>query len=62
MVKMDGCYRQTIGCLKRRYYFSARRNAVDAACAIACGYLYNVGCIKWGGETQALIYNPKQER
>src|SRR5437763_6956141 len=39
--------------------FQKGGNAVDAACAMlaACCTMWDV--LSWGGETQALIYNPK---
>ena len=39
--------------------FSQGGNAIDAACAMlaATSTMYDV--LSWGGETQALIYNPK---
>src|SRR5215210_2361286 len=42
--------------------FQQGGNAVDAACAMlaACCTMWDV--LSWGGETQALIYNPKTKK
>ncbi|HHZ98757.1 MAG TPA: gamma-glutamyltransferase family protein, partial [Candidatus Marinimicrobia bacterium] len=42
--------------------FSQGGNAIDAACAMlaATATMYDV--LSWGGETQALIYNPKTKK
>jgi gamma-glutamyltranspeptidase/glutathione hydrolase len=39
--------------------FSPGGNAVDAACAMLAATCTMWDVLSWGGETQALIYNPK---
>src|SRR4029450_12107227 len=39
--------------------FQKRGNAVDAACAMIAATCTMWDVLSWGGETQALIYNPK---
>ena len=42
--------------------FSQGGNAVDAACAMLAATCTMYDVLSWGGETQALIYNPKTEK
>lgn len=42
--------------------FSKGGNAVDAACAILAANCTMWDVLSWGGETQALIYNPKTKK
>ena len=42
--------------------FSHGGNAVDAACAMLAATCTMYDVLSWGGETQALIYNPKTEK
>ena len=42
--------------------FSDGGNAVDAACAMLAATCTMYDVLSWGGETQALIYNPKTEK
>jgi gamma-glutamyltranspeptidase/glutathione hydrolase len=42
--------------------FQKRGNAVDAACAMIAATSTMWDTLGWGGETQALIYNPKTKR
>jgi gamma-glutamyltranspeptidase/glutathione hydrolase len=42
--------------------FFKRWNAVDAACAMLAATCTMWDVLSWGGETQALIYNPKTKR
>jgi gamma-glutamyltranspeptidase/glutathione hydrolase len=42
--------------------FQKRGNAVDAACAMIAATATMWDTLGWGGETQALIYNPKTKR
>ena len=39
--------------------FNKGGNAVDAACAMLAATCTMWDVLSWGGETQALIYNPK---
>src|ERR1019366_4031831 len=39
--------------------FQKGGNAVDAACAMLASVCTQWAVLSWGGETQALIYNPK---
>ena len=42
--------------------FSKGGNAVDAACAMLAATCTMYDVLSWGGETQALIYNPKTKK
>src|SRR5690606_20929964 len=42
--------------------FQQGGNAVDAACAILAATCTMWDALSWGGETQALIYNPKTKK
>ena len=42
--------------------FSQGGNAVDAACAMLAATATMFDVLSWGGETQALIYNPKTKK
>src|ERR671926_296578 len=42
--------------------FQKGGNAVDAACAMLAATCTMWDVLSWGGETQALIYNPKTKR
>lgn len=42
--------------------FMKRGNAVDAACAMLAATCTMYDVLSWGGETQALIYNPKTKK
>ena len=42
--------------------FSHGGNAVDAACAMLAATCTMYDVLSWGGETQALIYNPRTEK
>jgi len=42
--------------------FERGGNAVDAACAMLAATCTMFDVLSWGGETQALIYNPKSKR
>ena len=42
--------------------FSRGGNAVDAACAMLAATCTMYDVLSWGGETQALIYNPKTKK
>ena len=42
--------------------FSNGGNAVDAACAMLAATCTMYDVLSWGGETQALIYNPKTKK
>lgn len=42
--------------------FSKGGNAVDASCAMLAATCTMWGVLSWGGETQALIYNPKTKK
>lgn len=42
--------------------FSRGGNAVDAACAMLAATCTMYDVLSWGGETQALIYNPKPKK
>ena len=42
--------------------FNKGGNAVDAACAILAANCTMWDVLSWGGETQALIYNPKTKK
>ncbi|GHE23434.1 gamma-glutamyltranspeptidase [Sphingobacterium griseoflavum] len=42
--------------------FQQGGNAVDAACAMLAATCTMWDVLSWGGETQALIYNPKQKK
>ena len=42
--------------------FSQGGNAVDAACAMLAATCTMYDVLSWGGETQALIYNPKTKK
>ena len=42
--------------------FERGGNAVDAACAMLAATSTMWDVLSWGGETQALIYNPKTEK
>ncbi len=42
--------------------FDRGGNAVDAACAMLAAVCTMYDDLSWGGETQALIYDPRQER
>ena len=42
--------------------FQKGGNAVDAACAMLAATCTMWDVLSWGGETQALIYNPKTEK
>ncbi len=42
--------------------FQQRGNAVDAACAMIAATSTMWDTLSWGGETQALIYNPKTKK
>ena len=60
--KLDGRNRQTIGSHSRLHYFSKGGNAVDAACAMIAATCTMWDVLSWGGETQALIYNPNTKK
>ena len=55
---LDGCYGQAVGRDRRRNDLSEGGNAVDAACAMIAATSTMWDTLSWGGETQALIYNP----
>ena len=42
--------------------FSRGGNAVDAACAMLAATCTMYDVLSWGGETQALVYNPKTKK
>jgi gamma-glutamyltranspeptidase/glutathione hydrolase len=42
--------------------FSKGGNAIDAACAMLAATCTMWDVLSWGGETQALIYNPKTKK
>ena len=42
--------------------FQQGGNAVDAACAMLAATCTMWDVLSWGGETQALIYNPKTKK
>src|SRR5499426_3859789 len=42
--------------------FQKGGNAVDAACAMIAATCTMWDVLSWGGETQALIYNPKTKK
>ena len=42
--------------------FSQGGNAVDAACAMLAATCTMFDVLSWGGETQALIYNPNSKK
>src|SRR5207344_800521 len=42
--------------------FSRGGNAVDASCAMLAATCTMWDVLSWGGETQALIYNPKTKK
>ena len=42
--------------------FQQKGNAVDAACAMIAATCTMWDALSWGGETQALIYNPKSKK
>ena len=42
--------------------FSKGGNAVDASCAMLAATCTMFDVLSWGGETQALIYNPKTKK
>jgi gamma-glutamyltranspeptidase/glutathione hydrolase len=42
--------------------FNKGGNAVDAACAMLAATCTMWDVLSWGGETQALIYNPKTKK
>src|SRR5205809_7720443 len=42
--------------------FQKGGNAVDAACAMLAAVTTMWDVLSWGGETQALIYNPKTKK
>jgi len=42
--------------------FQKGGNAVDAACAMLAATCTMWDVLSWGGETQALIYNPKTKK
>ncbi|MBE0713359.1 MAG: gamma-glutamyltransferase, partial [Candidatus Aminicenantes bacterium] len=42
--------------------FAKGGNAVDAACAMLGAVCTMYDVLSWGGETQALIYNPKTKK
>ena len=42
--------------------FERGGNAVDATCAMLAATSTMFDVLSWGGETQALIYNPKKSR
>lgn len=42
--------------------FEKGGNAVDAACAMLAATCTMFDVLSWGGETQALIYNPKTKK
>src|SRR5687768_18272653 len=42
--------------------FQKGGNAVDAACAMVAATCTMWDVLSWGGETQALIYNPKTKK
>src|SRR5260221_11443280 len=42
--------------------FQKGGNAVDAACAMLASTCTMWDVLSWGGETQALIYNPKTQK
>ena len=42
--------------------FQKKGNAVDAACAMLAATCTMWDVLSWGGETQALIYNPKTKK
>src|SRR6476660_6851869 len=42
--------------------FQQGGNAVDAACAMLASMCTQWAVLSWGGETQAIIYNPKTKK
>ncbi len=42
--------------------FQQGGNAVDAACAMLASMCTQWAVLSWGGETQAIIYNPKTKQ
>lgn len=42
--------------------FSKGGNAIDASCAMLAATCTMWDVLSWGGETQALIYNPKTKK
>ena len=50
------------GCECWRYDIQQGGNAVDAACAMLAAACTMWDVLSWGGETQAIIYNPKTKK
>ena len=58
-IALDGDHRQAARRDRGRQDVRAGGNAVDAACAMLAATATMWDMLSWGGETQALIYNPK---
>ena len=53
---------KSLGATAGAMIFSKGGNAVDAACGMLAATCTLWDVLSWGGETQALIYNPKTKK
>src|SRR6266566_1970167 len=52
----------TLSTIAGAMIFTQGGNAIDAACAMLAAGCTMWDVLSWGGETQALIYNPKTKK
>ena len=59
---LDCHHRETLAATAGAQIFSQGGNAIDAACAMLAATCTMHDALSWGGETQALIFDPREKK